>query len=525
MTSGKVLREARERKGYELDTVARRLRIRPDILRAIEAGDFKAMPPRGYTRNMVNAYAKLLGLNPTEIVNMYLDEVYAYQVEKARGNAPSSGFSMDRESIRTRARSRAMRYDDWEEPTAASARAVRMREEGAGSSLRRDLYDDRTEFSRDDYGVTRERTLRTDRSERDFMSHHSGYSADGYGYDESRRISRRNRDIMVGETPMHYKASRVPAFLKSRVAIAIIAAVVVVLLALGAFALFGNKTTRADDDVSQLPVSGISDTTKTDDAEEESSLASVEIAPTSSRVTYSVKSGEECYIETYTDGGKAEGEQLNGPVEKSIEVTGTWTITTWTPETITVAVDGDVVKLETSEKYGGMAAYTVDFAKILETWKETHSSKEERRSAAVAAANGTASDSAASASTSTTTTQSESSTTGDGTQGAESETTQQNDEGYVGDGTYTDNGYGTYDNGNGYYEGNGYQGYTDYGNGTYDQQYTYYDDGSGYQGYTDYGDGSGYQGYTDYGDGTYYEETPAYDGGGDYVAEGDGSGA
>ena len=33
MTSGKVLRETRERKGYELDTVARRLRIRPDILR------------------------------------------------------------------------------------------------------------------------------------------------------------------------------------------------------------------------------------------------------------------------------------------------------------------------------------------------------------------------------------------------------------------------------------------------------------------------------------------------------------
>ena len=70
MKSGMVLREARERKGYELATVARRLRIRPDILRAIENNDFSLMPPRGYTRNMVNAYARLLGLNPTEIVNM-----------------------------------------------------------------------------------------------------------------------------------------------------------------------------------------------------------------------------------------------------------------------------------------------------------------------------------------------------------------------------------------------------------------------------------------------------------------------
>ena len=410
-----------------------------------------------------------------------------------------------------------MRYDDWEEPTAASARAVRMREERTGSSLRRDLYDDRTEFSRDDYGITRERTQRSDRSERDFMSHHSGYAASGYGYDESRRVSRNNRDITVGETPMHYKASIMPAFLKSRVGIAAIAAIVVILLALAAFALFGNKTTRADDDVSQLPVSGINDTTKTGDAEEESSLASVEIAPTSSRVTYSVKSGEECYIETYTDGGKAEGEQLNGPVEKNIEVTGTWTITTWTPEAITVAVDGDVVKLETSEKYGGMAAYTVDFAKILEKWKETHSSKEERRSAAVAAANGTAPNSSESASTDTASTQSASPDSTTNTAESQSQDEQEQAAGeytedYGGNGGYVENGYGTYDNGYGYYDGNGYQGYTDYGDGTYNQQYT------------DYGDGGGYQDYTEYGNETYYEEAPAYDGGGDYAAEGNGDG-
>ena len=63
MTFGTILREARERKGYDLATAARRLRIRPDILRAIEEDDFSRMPPRGYARNMVNAYARLVGLN------------------------------------------------------------------------------------------------------------------------------------------------------------------------------------------------------------------------------------------------------------------------------------------------------------------------------------------------------------------------------------------------------------------------------------------------------------------------------
>ena len=50
---GTVLREARERKGYDVQSAARRLRIRPDILRALENNDFSRLPARGYTRNMV----------------------------------------------------------------------------------------------------------------------------------------------------------------------------------------------------------------------------------------------------------------------------------------------------------------------------------------------------------------------------------------------------------------------------------------------------------------------------------------
>ncbi|MEE0346695.1 MAG: helix-turn-helix domain-containing protein, partial [Adlercreutzia sp.] len=44
---GEALAHARERKGLDLSTAARKLRIRPDILRAIEEGDFARMPPRG----------------------------------------------------------------------------------------------------------------------------------------------------------------------------------------------------------------------------------------------------------------------------------------------------------------------------------------------------------------------------------------------------------------------------------------------------------------------------------------------
>ena len=385
MTSGKVLRETRERKGYELDTVARRLRIRPDILRAIEAGDFAAMPPRGYTRNMVNAYARLLGLNPTEIVNMYLDEVYAHQVERARGSAPSSGFNMEREPRRSRARTRAMRYDDLE---SGSERRISSRprsmEFESNSYLTRDLYDDRTEFSRDDYGITRERRERPGRSERDFMSHHSGYSETGYGYMSS-TPRRGNRDIHVGQTPMQYTASRVPSFLQSRLVVIIAAIVLVAIIAFVAFTLLGNRAQHDESDVSQLPVSGINDTTKSEEEEAEEAVA-VEVAPTSARVVYNVKSGDDCYVEMYADDGGVQAEMLTGPLEQSLEVTGTWTITTWSPDTISVTVDGAPVTLQVSDEYGGMYAYTVDFPAILEQWKQAHPSKTEQRSAAVASA-------------------------------------------------------------------------------------------------------------------------------------------
>ncbi len=40
---GSQLRRARTRKGLDVNTVARRLRIRPDIIQAIEESDFDRM--------------------------------------------------------------------------------------------------------------------------------------------------------------------------------------------------------------------------------------------------------------------------------------------------------------------------------------------------------------------------------------------------------------------------------------------------------------------------------------------------
>lgn len=384
-TSGKILRETRERKGYDLTTVARRLRIRPDILKAIEAGDFSAMPPRGYARNMVNAYARLLGLNPTEIVNMYLDEAYSAQIERARESAPMSGFNMERDSMLGMPRSRSGSAGRG----AASPQSSGRIQAGGTGRYSRVLYDDRTQYSRDDYGLTRERTARPGKSDRDFLSHHSGYSSSGYGASQQ---GFGGRAVQVGQTPMQYSASRLPAFLQTKAVLIAAVAVVVVVIILVLAMVLGHRDDVASNDVSQLPVSGINDTTGQED--DKDATAQVEVAPSSSHVVLSVKEGDECYLEVLK-GEDITPYSMTGPAEETIEVTDQIIIATWTPEYVTVKVDNEEVQLTENSDYGGMYTYTVDFPAILEKWRSTHSSSEAQRSSAVAAAENASGDNSA----------------------------------------------------------------------------------------------------------------------------------
>jgi len=70
-----ILREARERAGYDLRDVAETLRIRYVYLEAIEAGRFKELPGLVYAVGFVRTYADLLHLDAEEIVRRFKDEV------------------------------------------------------------------------------------------------------------------------------------------------------------------------------------------------------------------------------------------------------------------------------------------------------------------------------------------------------------------------------------------------------------------------------------------------------------------
>jgi len=72
---GQDLRKARERKGEELDHIARILKIRQDYLVAIEESTVEALPGRAYAIGFVRSYAAYLGLDGEEYVERLKAEV------------------------------------------------------------------------------------------------------------------------------------------------------------------------------------------------------------------------------------------------------------------------------------------------------------------------------------------------------------------------------------------------------------------------------------------------------------------
>lgn len=338
MTFGEILQQARERKGMDLATAARRLRIRPDILRAIEGNDFSRMPPRGYTRNMVNAYARLVGLNPTDITRMYLDEAYAYQVGRARQEAQPANFDMG----------------------GSSRRQGRSRERSSQQQARPDGGQRQGSFGR---------TLYTDDRNESFRS---GQGSQPRLYSEDRTHPSHRTALPNGQYTNFYAGPSAPGGVRSKLPFIIAGAVILVLLIVVLALVFGGRAAESTD-VPNVRVTGLTDpeASSTDEGTDTQAQTQtpVAVAPTAAVVSYEVASGQSAYIEVYLDGGSASvADTVDGPATETYDVTGTLRFVTTNPEGVTLTVDGAAVA-PVDNNGTGVYSYTVDFPAILEQWK------------------------------------------------------------------------------------------------------------------------------------------------------------
>jgi transcriptional regulator with XRE-family HTH domain len=73
--AGRKLEAAREQRGLTLEQVAATTRVRREFLEALEEMNAKLLPGKAYALAYLKSYAKLLGLDPAEILEQFQREV------------------------------------------------------------------------------------------------------------------------------------------------------------------------------------------------------------------------------------------------------------------------------------------------------------------------------------------------------------------------------------------------------------------------------------------------------------------
>lgn len=336
---GDILRDAREREGLDLNTAARKLHIRPDILRAIEDSDFARMPPRGYTRNMVNAYARLVGLNASQMSALYADQAYAHEVGRSRSD-----------DMRTDGRSRGAGQSRGSSRSSRGASSRPQSSYNGRSAAGRGIYDDRTDLQGRAYSTR-------------FSS----------GSQQARGGTYRNVYAGSGPAPV---ASKLPFVL--------IGIIVLLILIIVLVLLFGNKGSDQSDVPADMPIAGLTNTANPSEGQGNAADAAaaaaaaatpkVEEPPTKAVFSFEVPEGESAYIEVKLGDTTSYdvASIVDGPKEKSYDVTDTLTFATTSPDSVVLTLDGETVKPTEIRNQPGVYSYTVNFADILEQWKADH---------------------------------------------------------------------------------------------------------------------------------------------------------
>lgn len=397
---GDILRDERELSGYDLASMSRRLHVRPDILAAIENGDFDRMPARGYAKNMIRAYARALNLNERQITELYLDEVNAYELGflhggsgRSRDRQPSRAFRDERGASQGLSRSRPMRgerSDRFDREGSAPSRRTRFIDPALPPGRdRREDYDDRPpsrEFREALPARSRSRQGRNnpparggnpsrnrkqgpkDNRQKGGMAAGIGSVLASFGGSPSRSEGRVGRSYdTVASTPPYARAGQTQhsgiagmnlTMLLGIVAVLIIAIILVV--------VFVNGGKQATNEVPNIPISGLTDTSSPEDQDQ---VSGIETAPRNAKVTYSVPMGQSAWLEVYRGGSETPelAEVVDGPFTDTVEITDSIKIRTANPEGVTVTVNGEDATLA---KEGSSSNYsvTIDFAEILRQW-------------------------------------------------------------------------------------------------------------------------------------------------------------
>lgn len=381
---GSVLKEARLVQGRDLASVSRDLRIRQDIIVSIENSDFKRMPSRGYARNMIIAYSRLLGLNAQDVSRMYLDQEYAYQVERAHQNVDDS-IRMHRDP---HGRERGgYNTSSFSKVDGRSSRKTRSR---ISQPDEKDLYDGSSNgFGRAVYSQNADVYPSHNNPQVAHRARRSAMPAGKYGnmYAAPQNIPNpnRNRNIVIG----------------------IVAGVVIVVALVIAMILSHPTTPQTNIPVTGAQSTQSSDSDSADNQQQETTSTASETAPTEFTLKYSVAKGSESYIEVYVDDKAQESATVSGPAEKSYTSSSKIRFVSTETKGVTVTINDQQVDLKTNSS--GIVNQTFNFSDILDQWYTDHPNVKRDTSSAASSSSSDSSSSSSSKSTSSSSSNSSSS--------------------------------------------------------------------------------------------------------------------
>ncbi len=411
---GEILRNERERSGMDLTSLSRRLHIRPDILSAIEHADFDRMPARGYAKNMVRAYARALNLDEQLIADMFLDEVHYFEAGTQRASSASSrqrtrsGYAPEEHVGRSSRQSRASRSESAGRDLGGARLSSGKRSE---SSRGRRYADDQTSLSLNQKRRSQNRSSRGSRFTNNAQDQERRPSrvAQGFGSVVASFNQGRGKGDMkiprsfstIGSTPPYAQNNqqRGKTFslggmnMPVMIGIAIVAVLLIIILVV---VLNGGK--QAQDDVPDIPISGLTDTSSPED---DNQVTETKVAPREAKFVYEVLEGKKAWIEIYQNGSEKPSFAgvVEGPDTQTYDVTGTLKFVTAVPNAVKLTVDNKEVELH-KDGNKGQYSYTVDFSEILAAWEEENMDSSSSSSSSAASSSSLSSSSSSSSSSS-----------------------------------------------------------------------------------------------------------------------------
>lgn len=367
---GEELAAARRRNGYSIQQVSDALRIRPDIIRAIEMEDFAKMPAKGFARNQASAYARFLELDSAAITQAFLsaysdfertastigyvtnyqqptnDRAYATARRAQRMQEEAShqyGLRSSSSRSRQQRSSSRQRSDDQQRhgdgapsrrrsgQRGSNNRSTSRRNQGAGNSRSKQAARDRDRDERDS------------RNSRDL-------SKDRYAAPKRTR-GRRTGGSVVGSAG--FRPGGRSSGLRRIIALALVAIVVIIVVVFLLNRCQPNTTPSLADNGSVQVTGGSTVVASTVDSATAAAVTAVPEIRTGGVVGESFKLKIEVaegasWVQVAVDGTTPTAEEANGPTDYEYKVTNSASVSVGNPGIITVYVNGKETEINVS---------------------------------------------------------------------------------------------------------------------------------------------------------------------------------